>query len=737
LLTKVADIGFDEELDPLQKEFLEDALTYYEQFTSRVVQDPSVRLEHGRVHQQMGDIQRKLGRLAESKRSYLKAIDVLEPLANHTSVGADSKRTLARTRTLLADVLVRSGSDKYQAEPLYSQALEVQQALASAPVVTDMDHLHLGQTLKSQADLLRLNGQFGQAGSVYEKALAVLEKAHAATPNQSEIRNELAMAIDARGWIHRELGNVKQAELNYRRALKLLEQLVKEFPTVPRHRESLARAYNSLGLIEESDGRLADAETHLRGELPLVERLSQDFPARPEHQRELARTLMNLGNVLSAQNRPEDAEPFLHRAIDVNTVINAKEPADVQVKLDLAKCHHNLGDLLRKRGEPNQAVASLLQARSIDEALVKASPEKPRYSDLLATTLTNLALALQVVDPSKVEETNRTALSIYEKLVALYPDNVDYRLGRARCLQNQGTVVAATGKTEQAEATYKEALATLETKRTNHPLPEWLRVQAGVLNNLGELHRPGAEDAYRRSIALSTALADHKPSARADRHNLAIAQSNLGQFLLEQKRSPEAGSLLAQSVVNLEKLVSDFPKAIDLQSHLGIVLAAQATWLDSRGKPAEAKAALGKAIEHQRQAVQLSKNGPGYRDQLGHHLQDLAQLNLKMGVYEEAVRLALDLPRTVPSSSRAQACLDAARILARLVAQVGGNAKLAQADRDRLVRNYLGRTIVLLREAIDTNPKLAEEVKTDAEINRLESHPEFQTIMNTLVNLGR
>ena len=36
MLTKVDDIGFDDQLDPLQKEFLTGALEYYEQFTSRV-----------------------------------------------------------------------------------------------------------------------------------------------------------------------------------------------------------------------------------------------------------------------------------------------------------------------------------------------------------------------------------------------------------------------------------------------------------------------------------------------------------------------------------------------------------------------------------------------------------------------------------------------------------------------------------------------------------------------------
>ena len=47
LLTQVADINFDEQLDPLQKKFLENALAYYENFTSRVAGDSSVKLEHG------------------------------------------------------------------------------------------------------------------------------------------------------------------------------------------------------------------------------------------------------------------------------------------------------------------------------------------------------------------------------------------------------------------------------------------------------------------------------------------------------------------------------------------------------------------------------------------------------------------------------------------------------------------------------------------------------------------
>ena len=179
------------------------------------------------------------------------------------SAGPEPKRALARTRTLLADLLVRSGGDKDQAEPLYRQALEAQQALASAPAATTEDRLRLGQTLEEPGrPAAARTVSSPESKPVYDQAIAVLEQALAADAKHSEIRNNLALATDARGWIYRELGDVKPAEQDYRRALTLLETLVAEFPTVPRYRESLAKACNSLGLIEESTGRLADAETH-------------------------------------------------------------------------------------------------------------------------------------------------------------------------------------------------------------------------------------------------------------------------------------------------------------------------------------------------------------------------------------------------------------------------------------------------------------------------------------------
>jgi tetratricopeptide (TPR) repeat protein len=569
-----------------------------------------------------------------------------------------------------------------------------------------------------------------------------MDEACTADPTGVEARGEFALALDARGWIDRELGDQKQADQDYRHALDLLEPLVTEFPTVPRHREVLAKVCNSLGLIEESTGRLAEAETHLRRELLQVDRLVEDFPNRPEHRRELARTLMNLGNVLNNQNRTADAELILRRSVEVNASLASKHPQDVQIRLDLAKGHTNLGELLRTKGDARGAVASFLQARTIDQSLMDEFPDQPRYHEQQAGLLGNLALAREVIDPAQVEATYLASLSIYDKLVANYPNNVNYRIGQARCLQNFGPVLANSGRPEQAEATYRKALALLDTKNAGTQSHEELRLRAGVLNNLGELlvglqRWQEGENTLRSAMSVFEGLTARKPAASEDRHNLAIAQNNLGDLLIKLDRSAEAGPLLDSSTAQFEKLVVEGPRSIDYHSHYGIVLATRSQCWDRSGMPAAARTALVSAVEHQRQAVKLSKNQPALAQLLGEHLLELARLELKRGGHEAAARLALELPTIVPPAARPQACYDAAGILAQVAAKLGDDGKAPQDERDRQIRSYLTRTAVLLREAIDANPKLADEVKNDASFQAFRTRPEFQSILSTLVDTGK
>ena len=568
----------------------------------------------------------------------------------------------------------------------------------------------------------------------------MLEQAHAAEPKQIDVRVDLALATDARGWIHRELGEVTDAELDFVHALTLLDALLAESPTGPRFREAVARVCNSLALIEQTTSRLNEAEAHLRRELPLVERLSTDFPDRPEYVRELARTWMNLGRVLADQGRRDEAEPALARAVELNRTIAAVNPRDVQIRLDLSKCYNNLGELDREKGEAARALQSFNEARSITEKLVAELPDKPRYREALAGTVSNIALAQESVEPDKAQETYQTSISLFEKLIADYPDNVDYRIGMSRCLANFGPVMAASNHEDKAEAIYAKALAVLDTKNAGDQSAEILRQRIMVLINQGALqltvNRPQAEKTLREAIGVSEKLAKRESPSRDDRRNLASIQANLGELMIQLARYRDSEPYLASAKAGFESLVAAEPRSILSQSFLGIVMEMEGRLLRQTGKPQQAKIALDAAIVHQRRAVELSHNAPSFREQLGSHLLELANVDLELGLFDEAGTIAVELPTVVPRSQRPQGCVDAARILARVIDRIGGDAKRPQSERDRITRNYCGRLALFLREAIDADPKLVDPIKADTDIKQIASRPEFHEIMDSLVHLS-
>ncbi|MHB1557678.1 MAG: protein kinase domain-containing protein [Isosphaeraceae bacterium] len=749
LLAKGADIAFDDQLDPMQKEILENALAYYARFTSRASGKPEVRLEHGQAWWQMGDFERKLGRLAESEAAYGKAIGLLEPLAagRDGAIAVEARRSLARTRTLLGDLLVRRGADRGRANVLYRQALEAQLALAGgakekgkdrAEAATTGDIVGLGQTFKSQADLLRHDGKFAEARQTYRRAISELGRALAADAGHPVARNELALAHDARGLVETELGDATAAEADFGRAIELLEKLVAEFPTASRHREVLAGACSHLGWLEAGAGRLDQAEAHLRREVALDERLAGDFRDRPEYRRELARGLTKLGHILQVQGRATDGDPIIRRAIELNSGILKTSPDDVLVRLQLAISHHDLG-LLLTQVDPDAAVASFNEAKAINEALAKQFPDKPRYRADLADNLDGLALALTAAGKPGADEAFRSAEELYQKLVAEFPANAEYRMHLAMSLRNQGKVLADAGKKDRAESIYLRGLALLDVKDTRAGMAEWQRTRAGLLINVGDLKSGGSEAALRDAIAITARLAEgkDKEGSGEDRHLLAIARNNMAEVLIHQKRAPEAGPFFEQAVADFEKLAAAAPRSAEIHFHFGSVLSGQGNWLDQAGKTAEAKGVLASAVAHDTQAVKLSKGSAVCKLALGEHLIALTDVNRKLGDYTEAARLALEVPRAVPNSARAQACFDAARALARLVAQVGADRKVPEKERDHLTRVYLTRTVVLLRDAVDARPELAGAIQSDPDIKVIESRPEFQVILNTLVEAGR
>jgi serine/threonine-protein kinase len=727
MYTKVAENWLEDRLDPLQKEFLQKTLAHYQTLTGQAASDPGVQLEHARAFERMGDIQRKLGNVQDANTEYRRALAILEPSHARRPGDSETRRALALTQTRLGDLMLRRGQND-EASPLYRQALELQQAQANAPNATTQDRWLLGRTLKSQADLKRLKGDFTGARSTYQQAISTLQTA--ATSRQSDISNELALAENAQGQLLLDLNEKKLAEDQFRGALALLGPLVAEYPTIPRFRESLATARNSLGLIEQNDGRQADCEVQYRRELAEEERLAQDFPDRPEFRREVARASMNLGNLLEGEGRMAEAQPLLRRAISLNDDLASKQPGDVQVRLDLSKSHTNLGYLLQQSGHAEEAIPELERARNVGLALVKQFPDAPRYRQQLAGALEDLALAYDAAGKPAVEPTYLESIKISEKLVHEFPDNPNYRIDLAGCLRNLGAYVAGAHP-DQAESLYNRGLEALKGAHST----EALRERFTILNNLGEMRqntgRPGAEEALRNALAIVQKLVARKPVLKTDLVYFAIVQNNLGD-VAAAGRTHEAEQLYAASIEGFTQLANENPKAVDLQTYLGSVYEGQAQLLEKIGQREKARRSIEASVTHEQQAVKLTDGKvPAYRVALRGHFGILARICLELDDYDDSMRAAIEMSK-VPSAS-GQGYLEAARLLGREMAAANKDTQLEPPRREQIGRQCSSRIAVLLRQALDANPKLAEKIKSDDELSPLLARPE---VRNLLGNLG-
>ena len=171
-------------------------------------------------------------------------------------------------------------------------------------------------------------------------------------------------------------------------------------------------------------------------------------------------------------------------------------------------------------------------------------------------------------------------------------------------------------------------------------------------------------------------------------------------MLAEAGKYAEAAAEFRESLAALEAIVARSPASVDDRFYLAHVSEQQGKLLAATGKPADARLAFEKAVTHEKEAVKLTDGKvAAYRSALVEHLTALADTCTTLADYDAAVQAAIDLAKAAPDPG--QGHYEAARILARSAAAIQGDAKLASARKEELTRKCLGRTVVMLREAID------------------------------------
>jgi tetratricopeptide (TPR) repeat protein len=409
MYTQVAEqwLGQQPQLTEVQRDFLQKALRFYQEFAREEGTDPSLRLDKARAYDRVAHIQYDLGHEGEAERPAREALALLERLAADFPDVPDYRREVASGDHNLGLVLAATGR-LGEAEQAYRQALLLQGRLADEfPTVPRYRH-DLANSCNSLGNLLKA-GRFNEGEKALRQAVALRKELAAASPTVVGYRQELADASNNLATLlmsarrpqeaeqvlreavsveeklaalplpdypqrpvaqsHIALGNLvresdrKAAAEHYRRAMDILTQLVKIYPVVPDYQRDLAGCENSLGQMLLKSGERAAAEEHCRRALDLRARLVRDFPTVPDHRHYLAASHIDLGNArLQAGDRQGAAEHY-RQAFERYTGLVKEFPAVPAYPQGLHNTLWNLSHLLREQGE-------LAEARRVDEQAI-------------------------------------------------------------------------------------------------------------------------------------------------------------------------------------------------------------------------------------------------------------------------------------------------------------------------------------------------------------------------------
>ena len=639
MYTQVAEKWLEDRLDPVQREFLEKALSHYETFAAQDADDPAIRLEpRPRLPPEVGDILHKLGRNPEAERAYRRAIDALDALPAGAHAGSDARQGAAVGRSSLGVLLADQGKFP-EAEALFRRALEVQEPLATSP--DPAPRIGLAATHKGLADLLRVTGRNDKAEASYRRAADVLKdtpehrrRPHAPPAPGRHAQGPARPPLQGDRPARRGRGVLRPWPGSPRAARRQISDPA-EAPRGVRQRPPERRP----ALPEHRQGPLRRASSRLRRALEVADRLAKDFPLRPEYRRDLAKCHLNLGLCLWSRGDLGAAEPHYRAAVPLYEALVAEVPGVLKYRQDLGKISNNLALLLRAVGKAAEAEAFAARAIATYEDLAALAPDVPEHRKLLAESQLNLAFVLEVIGQvERAGESLRKSQAIHERLAAEFPKVPEHRRSLAKTLHHQTSLLittyrraaaiaregvdglpdagprdrasrllrravafarAAADRTE-AERSIRRAIAIDDALAAEFPgVPEYRHELANSLNSLVALNPPDAEDACRRALAIYRKLAADAPGVDDHRMMVAVVSDSLGHLLAGAGHDAEADAAFAEASDLLDALAARTPTDVERKSRLGQVVASRGDLRLDRGKPAEARPFLERAISLQ------------------------------------------------------------------------------------------------------------------------------------------
>lgn len=292
------------------------------------------------------------------------------------------------------------------------------------------------------------------------------------------------------------------------------------------------------------------------------------------------------------------------------------------------------------------------------------------------------------------EHAFREAISIYDELIAIEPDESAHRLGIAAALDHLGDHLRNTSRTQDARTVYYRAMHHLQHQLAGQSLPPAEQVSAermlaevhcavgltltddscfaeaeaeyqNALNiysrmrhqegdfeiqkglavtlfNLGVMQfqkstLPDAEKSTRQALRLFAALLEESPTTTSLREFAALANSNLAVILQRTGRSEEAIETVREHVAMLKRITLEFPELPEYRDELAVAYGNLGKLLRGQGDVDSAETASKAAVDTLRPLVEQYPHVAAYRLHLASYENNLGSVRWDQKQPEAAI----------------------------------------------------------------------------------------------------
>ncbi len=284
---------------------------------------------------------------------------------------------------------------------------------------------------------------------------------------------------------------------------------------------------------------------------------SQLLERQPEtdvaSRRQYYNAMSRLGWIQGTLGQKETALTTLQEAIQLQEQLSRENPERHDIRHDLAASYINRGQVSHDSGDNQKAI----------QLLTEMTDEYPPSRADLAQALNNLAVETTSIEER--EQLHRRVKSLREELLAVAADDPQLQYGLAQTQHNLAFLLATTGRDQEAETEYREALKKLENlvdspnSVTDHHrgLAECLTHLASMMHSVGRTEE--ATELIQRGTATRKVLAARFPKIPAMHDAVIRGLLTEAAFLIQLSQFESAARLSEEAVEVATQLTKEFP----------------------------------------------------------------------------------------------------------------------------------------------------------------------------------